>query len=257
MRCQALSNPSAAYRYSQRHLKILIDSYSHEWDLFKHKPKSTPASDGQVKQNKSEKTGQQMMSKVGFSFPFKGTAEFSRTTTGEDSTSDESIRFKSRIIQQEDQGVFWWTFHVDDEHAKELGIELGEDHLPSAEMSVLQASAGTPNQSLDRMSVEIASFWSLLGKGNGKWISYSQQDPPPTWYSNICQVVSIDLPPGDAKHAAELHVQPDTPTQQISIPLPPSSITPEMAVMTNGGEGQEEEKRLYTRHRILPDRANS
>ncbi|KAJ2934628.1 hypothetical protein H1R20_g2458, partial [Candolleomyces eurysporus] len=236
MRCQALSNPNAGYRYSQRHLKVLIDSYSHEWDLLKHKPKSTLASDGQVKQNKSKKIGWQLMSKIAFSFPFKGTAEFGRTTTGEDSTSDESIRFKSRIIQQEDQGVFWWTFHVDDEHAKERGIELGEDHLPSAEMSVSQASGCTPNHSLDKMSVEIASFWSLLGKGNEEWISYGPQDPLPTWYSNICQVVSIDLPPGDAKHGAELHVGPESPTEQMPIILSPTATPPKLAVLTNGGK---------------------
>ncbi|KAJ2932718.1 hypothetical protein H1R20_g4372, partial [Candolleomyces eurysporus] len=240
MQCQAHSNPGVSYRYSQSYLKILIDSYSPRWRLSKHKPKSTRASDGQVKRIVSEKSVWQQALKAGLSLipfgaPLKAEGGLSRTS--ERLTSNEAVRFGSRIIQRHNLGVFWWSFHVDDEYERDCGIELGEDTLPSAEMSVLP-SANSPNEPLDKLTVEITSFWSLLRKESGGWLSYTPGDSLPPGFSNLCQVICIDLPPSDGNYVSEMHVGAPGKPSQVSTVHSQSAITPTEAVLMFSGGAQ-------------------
>jgi hypothetical protein len=165
-------------------------------------------------------------------------AEGSLSHTSERLTSDEAICFSSRILQQEDEGVFWWRFYVDDEHEKDCGIELAEDSLPSAEMYVLPSSSA-PNQPLDELTVEVTSFWSLLGKGGGGWFPYTPGDNLPSGFSNLCQVISIDLASSDGSdgnYVAEVQVgAPGKPPQALTVHSQ-SAITPNVTVLRfNGG----------------------
>jgi hypothetical protein len=241
MQCQAHSNPGTTYQYSQSRLKILIDSHSPRWILSKHKPKSTRASDGQVKRVELEKVGWQWMSKAALSFPFGAKAECGRSDTKERSTSDEGIRFNSRIVQRQNRGVFWWIFHVDDEYEKECGIELGEDSLPSAEMSVLPC-ANTLDEPLNALTVEITSFWSLLRKEDGGWLSYPPGDSLPPGFSNLCHVACFDLPSHDGNCVADLHVgPPGKPTEQVLVMHAQSNIVPRSTVLMQGGKDAHEE----------------
>ncbi|RXW21090.1 hypothetical protein EST38_g4774 [Candolleomyces aberdarensis] len=241
MQCQAHSNAGTSYRYSQSHLKVLIDSYSPRWRLSKHKPKSTRAAESQFKRIVANKTTWQQALKVGLSLiPFGAPvkAEGSISRTKEHSTSNEAVRFSSRIIQRQNLGVFWWSFQVDDEYETDCGIELGEDNLPSAEMSVLP-SANSPNQPLDELTVEITSFWSLLRKKSGGWFSYAPGESLPPGFSNLCQVISIDLPPGDGNYVSETqHGAPGKPSQ-VSTVHSQCAISPTAAVLMFGGGVQE------------------
>jgi hypothetical protein len=136
---------------------------------------------------------------------------------------NEAVRFNSRIIQQQHKGVFWWSFHVDDEHEAECGVQLAEDSLPSAKMSVLPSDSPQLTQPLDKLSVEILSFWSLLGKGGRGWLSYTPGNTLPPGYSNLCQVISIDLPPSNGSYVSKLQVRaPENSNQQ---PVPISNLT--------------------------------
>ncbi|RXW11198.1 hypothetical protein EST38_g14657, partial [Candolleomyces aberdarensis] len=219
MQCQAHKKSNASYEYSQNYLKILIDSYSPRWSLEKHKPKSTRASDGQVKRVESTKIAWQQTLKGVFTLVPK--AEYGLGHTGERATSDEAIRFTSRIIQRQNRGVFWWNFHIDDEYETDGGVELKEDSLPSAEMSALP-SQNPPNQPLDKLTVEITSFWSLLKKGSGGWFFYAPEDSLPPGFSNLCQVGA----PGTSSQVSIIHSQ--------------SAISPTAAVLMVGGGGAQE-----------------
>ncbi|RXW20439.1 hypothetical protein EST38_g5426 [Candolleomyces aberdarensis] len=213
MQCQAHKKSNAPYEYSQNYLKILIDSHSPQWSLEKHKPKSTRASDGQVKHVESTKTTWQQTLKGVFTLMPK--AEYSVGRTGERAMSDEAVRFTSRIIQRQNRGVFWWTFHVDDEYETDCGVDLKEDSLPFAEISRLP-SQNSPDQPLDKLTVEITSFWSLLKKGSGGWFSYAPGNPLPPGFSNLCQVGA----PGTSSQASIIHSQ--------------SAISPTAAVLMVG-----------------------
>jgi hypothetical protein len=201
-----------------------------------------------VKHTDADKNSWQQSVKAGLSFiPFGGLkAEGSLGHTGEHSTSNETIRFNSRIIQQEDEGVFWWRFYVDDEHEKDIGIELGEDSLPSADMYVLP-SASPPTQPLDKLTVEIISFWSLLGKESGGWLSYTRGKTLPPGFSNICQVISIDLPPGDGNYVSSISVGDPGNPQQVPTVYSESGITPTAAVLMFGGGAEKSVEGLSKR----------
>jgi hypothetical protein len=234
-------------------LKILIDSYSPRWILDDHKPESTRASDGQVKQTESEKTGWQQAVKAGLSLiPFGAPikAEGSLSHTAERLTMNEAIRFNSRVIHRQHLGVFWWSFCIDDEHEKECGIVLAKDSLPSAKMSVLPSDC-PQTQPLDKLSVEITSFWSLFRKGGRGWLSFTPGDTLPPGFSNLCQVISIDLPPGDGNYVSELQVgAPGKPEQEPNVHCR-SAITPTEAVLMFGGGVQSVDGLVNTSKRLV------
>ncbi|KAJ2934748.1 hypothetical protein H1R20_g2336, partial [Candolleomyces eurysporus] len=246
MQCQSHSIADVSYRYFQSHLKILIDTYNPRWRLSNHKPKSTRATDGQVKSIETEKTGWQQALKAGLSvFPFGVNVKVEGTHIGEHARANEVIYYSSRIIQRQNLRMLWWSFHVDDPNEKDCGVELTESALPSAEISVLSSgSSHSPNPTLDKLTVEITSFWSLLKKGRGgEWFSFALGKSLPPGLSNLCQVICFDLPPHDGHYISETHVGARAAQEDPREPPPPpvstihcqSVISPFDGVLMLGG----------------------
>jgi hypothetical protein len=89
----------------------------------------------------------------------------------------EDVRISPRFIQQQILGMFWCS--VDDEYSTGCGIELAEDSLPFSEIS---------GNNIILITADEAG-------GGGSHPPMLPQLPP--GFSNLGQVICIDLPPGD------------------------------------------------------------
>ncbi|RXW15179.1 hypothetical protein EST38_g10681 [Candolleomyces aberdarensis] len=187
------------FQYSQKCLKVLVDTADPCWESTKIQPKATTASEDTEKRVEGGKAGLQTAQK-GTVSPnlLRSSLTVEATQTGEESTSTERVYKRDRIKQDERQGVFRWDFLIAEENARAQGVRLADPHLPLVEMEYIRVPKV---RNPDRLIVEVSSFWTLEGTDIAKKSSKtpeSNQLPAPC-YSNLCQDVWFDLGVVDAE----------------------------------------------------------
>ena len=170
------------------------------------KPPSTRAVDSESKVVEGNK--QTLATTLGSTFgisSLKPTALFSISgTKGKESSSTKELKvFNSRIIQKDYNGATWWEFIVDDPNQQQQGLDLQElGTLPSVICTFMGSSdCAPPPPAPDLFGVEVMSCWSLISLKSGphsflaSWLALgSSEVKPPTPYSNLCQILLLDLP---------------------------------------------------------------
>lgn len=121
------------------------------------------------------------------------------------SLAAELVDFKDRVFLEERPGSRAWTYHVDDEAARERGIELSASYLPMVE---LEYSPDNEQTSSSQLTVEVSSFWSLVPpqSGSNQFLDTARLALP--GFSNLCQDIWLDLAAakGDDRHSGTLNV---------------------------------------------------
>ena len=104
--------------------------------------------------------------------------------------------FNSRIIQKDHNGAIWWDFRVDDPYKRQHGLDMQElGTLPSCTFEGSSAAPPPPAPAL--FGIEVMSCWSLIPSESSPllWPAFgSSEVKPPTPYSNLCQIMLLDLP---------------------------------------------------------------
>lgn len=132
-----------------------------------------------------------------------GSVSISGTITKESSSTKELKVFNSRIIQTDCNGAIYWEFIVDDPYQQQQGLDLQElGTLPHVSCTFMGSSDyEPPPPAPDLFCVEVMSCWSWIPlKSNSSpllpsWLALgSSKMNQPTPYSNLCQVMELDLP---------------------------------------------------------------
>ena len=123
----------------------------------------------------------------------------SRTDTKESSSAQESKVLSLKIMQKNHDGAFWWEFNVNDHYQRQQGVDMQESNLPCVSCTFEARSDALSSLAPDLFSVEVMSCWSLIPlEGNHiplLWPALgSSEVKPPTPYSNLCQIMLLDLP---------------------------------------------------------------
>ena len=154
----------------------------------------------------------------------KPTTLFSISGTGtkELSSTKEVKVFNSKITQKDYNGAIWWEFIVDDPNQQQQGLDLQElGTLPYVCCTFVGSSDDVPPPAApDLFGVEIMSCWSLIpSKSNpisllASWLAFGNSEvKPPTPYSNLCQIMLLDLPsqlPEDSYYKAVAKATPSS-----------------------------------------------
>jgi len=171
-------------------------------------PLKTPAFDQETKEVRANKltTSGTLGGSVGFVKP-KATLSLSGGRSTEASSSTESKKYHSRIMERHLDGVVSWGFSVDDMNERQTGIEFGKHRaLPSVDFEFYGASdVGPPPPPPDHFEALVTSCWSLISPGSyttSGWVSWFMGLSPGTaasavqvpLYSNLCQVVILKAP---------------------------------------------------------------
>ncbi|KIK04994.1 hypothetical protein K443DRAFT_91988 [Laccaria amethystina LaAM-08-1] len=223
---QSIADVESAY-YHLAHFRAEINTRE-KFTKFKNiKPASTRAVDSESKVVEGNK--HTLVATLGSTFgisSLKPTALFSISgTKGKESSSTKELKvFNSRIIQKDYNGATWWEFTVDDPNQQQQGLDLEElGTLPCVSCTFVGSSDGTPPPSApDLFGVEVMSCWSLISlKSNphsllASWLALrSPEVKPPTPYSNLCQIMLLDLPsqlPEDSYYKAVAKATPSSST---------------------------------------------
>ena len=121
----------------------------------------------------------------------------------------------SRVIhvQKDYNGAIWWDFRVDEPYERQQGLDMQElGLLPSCTFE--GTLAAPPPLAPDLFGVELMSCWSLIPPESNPllWPAFgSSEVKPPTPYSNLCQIMLLDLPSQLSKdfyYKAVTEVQP-------------------------------------------------
>ncbi|KIK05389.1 hypothetical protein K443DRAFT_91353 [Laccaria amethystina LaAM-08-1] len=170
------------------------------------KPASTRAVDPESKVVEGNK--QAHAGTLGSTFginSLKPTGSFSISgTIAKESLSTKAIKvFNSRIIQRDYNGAICWEFSVDDPYQQQQGLDLQElSILPCVSCTFMGSSDYMPPPPAPELfDVEVMSCWSLISlKSNpcsllSSWLALgSSEVKPPTPYSNLCQIMKLELP---------------------------------------------------------------
>ena len=139
-------------------------------------------------------------------------------TKGKESSARKALKvFNLRITQKNYNGATWWKFIIDDPDQQQQGLDLQElGSLPCASCTFVGGSDDEPPPSApDLFGVEIRLYWSLISLKSkphsflASWLSSEQK--PCTPYSNICQILWLELPsqlPEDSYYKAVTKVTP-------------------------------------------------
>ncbi|KIK05379.1 hypothetical protein K443DRAFT_91432 [Laccaria amethystina LaAM-08-1] len=201
------SNPDihSAY-YHLAHFRVEIKTKEELTKFTNIRPTSTRAVDSEMKVTEGNK--QTLVATLGSTFgisSLKPTALFSISgTKGKESSSTKEFKvFNSRIIQKDYNGAIWWEFIVDDPNQQQQGLDLQElGTLPCVSCTFVGSSDNAPPPPApDLFGVEVMSCWSLISSESNSlsllasWLALgSSEVKPPTPYSNLCQIMLLDLP---------------------------------------------------------------
>ena len=194
-----------AYYYLS-HLRAEINTREAHTTFDNIKPASTPAtgSESKVVEGNKQTDSTAFGAAVGTS-AFKPTAllSFVKTKAKEFSSTKEHKVFDSGIIQKDHNGAIWWEFRVDDSNQQQHGLDLQElGTLPCVSCTFEGSSGDTqPSPVPDLFGVEVMSCWSLISSESNllsllaSWPTPgSSEVKQPTPYSNLCQIMLMDLP---------------------------------------------------------------
>jgi len=210
--------------YHLAHFRAEINTRE-ELTKFKNiKPASTRAVDSETKVVEENK--QTLAATLGSTFGISGLKptglfSISGTKTKELSSAKELKVFNSRIIQKNHDGAVWWEFIVDDPYQQQQGLDMQElGTLPCVSCTFVESSDDAPPPSApDLFGVEVMSCWSLIpSKSNplsvlASWLALgSSEVKPPTPYSNLCQIMLLDLPSQLSKNSYYKAVAKATPS---------------------------------------------
>ncbi|KIK05404.1 hypothetical protein K443DRAFT_641160 [Laccaria amethystina LaAM-08-1] len=202
---QSIPDVDSAY-YHLAHFRAEINTRE-ELTKFKNiKPASTRAVDSETRVIEENK--QTLAATLGSTFGISGLKptglfSISGTKTKESSSTKELKVFNSRIIQKNHDGAVWWEFIVDDPYQQQQGLNMqGLGTLPCVSCTFVESSDDAPPPPApDLFGVEVMSCWSLIpSKSNplsllASWLALgSSEVKPPTPYSNLCQIMLLDLP---------------------------------------------------------------
>ena len=187
--------------YHLAHLRAEINTRE-EFTIFDNiKPASTCAVDPQSKvvEGSQQTHAGTLGSTVGIP-----TSLFSifGTIAKESSTTKELKVLNSRIIQEDHDGAISWEFTVDDPYQQEKGLDLKElGTLPSVSCTFIGSSNDEPPPPApDLFGVEVMSCWSLISSKKkpatlfASLFSFGSSEVKPLTYSNLCQVMMLNLP---------------------------------------------------------------
>ena len=190
--------------YQLSHFRAEINTRQELTEFDHIKPSSTRAVDSEAKVIEGNK--QTLSAVLGTTFGISGlkpTALFSLSgsKTKELFLSKEVKIFNSRIIQEDHDGAVSWDFIVDDPYQQERGSELCES-LPCVSSTFLESSDDAPPPPAPEIfDIKITSCWSLIPSNRNPLSWLTAWLPPtslevmaPTPYSNICQILLLDLP---------------------------------------------------------------
>jgi len=187
----ALHSIGSAY-YHLAHFKAEINTREKLTKFKDVRPPSTRAVDSKRKLVEGNK--ETLAATAAFTGGINGlkpTALGSISGTGakESSSTKEVQAFDSAIIWKPYKGAISWNFTVDDPNQQQHGVVLHElGTLPSMScMFMGNSDDAPPPPAPDLFGVEVMSFWSLFAS---KSISVKL----PTPYSNLCQIMKLDLP---------------------------------------------------------------
>jgi len=210
--------------YAQFYVRIIVNSKEENAGIEGIRPKRTLASEREEWQSSGNKIGQSRGMTVGLTIgPHpQGAITGAATKTNEKTTGREKKRYTSRITEQHDDGVVEWGFDVDDLYEQERGIDMSDDILPTVCFEFV-GDRKVPPPPPERMDVEISSYWSMIPRSGteSNWIQTflnvprSSGNAEATSYSNICQIVALEIAPADLQprsdYRATMHVSPGVP----------------------------------------------
>ncbi|KIK05360.1 hypothetical protein K443DRAFT_641099 [Laccaria amethystina LaAM-08-1] len=161
------------------------------------KPAFTRAGDSESKVVEGNK--QTLAGNIGSTFGMNGLkptviASISGTKGKESSSTKEVKVYDSGIIRKTYKGTISWNFTVDDSNQQQHGLDLHDlGSLPCASCIFVGSSDDAPPPPApDLYGVEVMSCWSLIPSKSTS-VKF-QLVKPPTPYSNVCQIMKLDLP---------------------------------------------------------------
>ncbi len=199
----AIGKPT--YRHFQ--LDVRIDAKEKYAHITQIRPVSTSKYNPESKVSSGSKKAWSILGSATLSFPKpQGTIGASGSQTGEKSTAIEKTSLVSRIIQRDIGPTISWSFHIADPFDQDTGLTLSSEKLPRAHFEFRAKNPAPPPKYL---TLEISTYWSLLSAHATSSAWLSSEDTPS--FSNLCQVVTLDLPSdlqGFHKYNADLLVWP-------------------------------------------------
>ena len=177
------------------------------------KPTSTPEAERKVVEGNKESHSDDFRGMIGINGPNPtASVSISRTNAKELSSTQESKVLSSKIIQKHHDEAIWWEFNVNDRYQRQHGFDIQKsDNLPCVSCT-FEGRSDVP----DLFSVEVMSCWSLIPLECNHisllWPALgSSEVKPPTPYSNLCQIMLLDLPSQLSKNSHGKAVAEATP----------------------------------------------
>jgi hypothetical protein len=187
--------------YKQIHLRVFVNSqepkaYAVIPDI---KPKSTPGSNGEVRQSSSTKSGwtRAITGIVTLGLNPQGSLTGASTKTNEKTEGSEKMQYTSPITEQDGDGKIWWDYGIDDDRYRENGYPMPEEVLPTVHFRFYDKS---PPKHMD---IVITSYWSKISRTRSeltrnrtkihellrvfRWTGKTQ----PISFSNLFQIVAL------------------------------------------------------------------
>ena len=149
--------------------------------------------------------------------------------------STEEIKvFNPSIRQRDRDGVCWWTFIIDDPYQQQQKLDMQElSTLPYVSCTFMGSSDDEPPPPAPNLfDVEIMSCWSSIPLKN------NPQMKPPSPYSNLCQIMQLDLPSQLSRDSYYKAVAKATPSSAMAFDVKrpsPHKFTPHINFTSSEG----------------------
>jgi hypothetical protein len=177
-------------------VRVAIDSTHKNAAVQSPKPEGTLAQGDTTKETTGGKTS--FTGSLGGMMMFNhlqvptGNVTIGSSGTIDRSSSREATKYSSCITQNDDEGVCWWKFNIDDDNEKKVK-KFTKNMLPRVDFEFV-ADHGLPPLP-KRSLIEVASFWSLSYQQGWwtllNWIATKSR----SWqHRNLCQVVLLEIP---------------------------------------------------------------
>ena len=187
--------------YHLAHIRAEINTRE-ELTIFDNiKPASTRAVDPQSKvvEGNQQTHGGTIGSTLGIP---TGLFSISGIIAKESSSTKELKVLNSRITQEDHDGAISWEYTVDDPYQQEKGLDMKElGTLPCVSCTFVASSDDAPPPPApDLFGVEVMSCWSLISSKQkpltlfASLLSFGSSEVKPPAYSNLCQIMLLDLP---------------------------------------------------------------
>ncbi|KAF8816172.1 hypothetical protein BYT27DRAFT_7184994 [Phlegmacium glaucopus] len=198
---------SAGPMYKQSHVGVEINTNDKNTDIGVLQPLKTPAYDHKM----TETTTKNVTTNKTFGGSVTLAAMPTLSLSGNKSeqknagTAQELRKYHSMITERHSRGIVSWGFEVGDPIEKRAGIAFGGYRaLPSVDFRFYGTSdVGPPPPPPEHFDVTITSSWSLLTPASNNrnrrtrasgLLSSIKKSKVPLVYSNLCQVVKLQLP---------------------------------------------------------------